>query len=35
MTEETEAGIEVVMLSDCGGDWEFVLVEPGMTVECK
>jgi ABC-type branched-subunit amino acid transport system substrate-binding protein len=33
-TEETEAGIEVVVLSDCGGDWEFVLVPPGMTVEC-
>ena len=35
MTEETDAGIEVVAVSDCGGDWEFVLVEPGMVPECK
>jgi ABC-type branched-subunit amino acid transport system substrate-binding protein len=28
-TEETEAGIEVVALSNCDGPWEFVLVKPG------
>jgi branched-chain amino acid transport system substrate-binding protein len=34
-TEETEAGIEVVTLRECGSGWAFIAVEPGQTkVEC-
>jgi branched-chain amino acid transport system substrate-binding protein len=34
-TEETEAGIEVVAVAECEGEWLFVLVEPGDPPACS